>query len=99
MVETRSFFFFTGKDLQRRESDRKQWNLQRHGSDRQQMDLQWHRTDQQQFWIEEICDCAIENRYGPQVCAASYRFKGITQPPMLSDGLHIGAVPLTPRIR
>ena len=30
---------------------------------------------------------------------ASYRFKGITQPPMLSSGLRIGAVPLTPRLK
>ena len=41
----------------------------------------------------------LKNRYGPQVCAASYRFKGFTRPPMLSDGLHIGAVPLTPWLR
>ena len=34
-------------DLQRRESDRKQWNLQRSGSDRQQMDLQRRGTDPQ----------------------------------------------------
>ena len=93
------FFFFLGRDLQRRESDQKQWNLQRCGSNRQQMDLQWHGTDRQQFWTEEICDCATENRYGPQVCAASYRFKGITRPPMLSNGLRIGAVPLTPWLR
>ena len=38
-----------GRNLQRRESDRKQWNLQRCRSDRQQMDLQRCGTDRQQF--------------------------------------------------
>ena len=62
MAEKQNFilFFFLGRDLQWRESDRKQWNLQRRESDRQQMDLQ-----RQQFWTEEICNCATENRYGP----------------------------------
>ena len=93
------FYTLSGRDLQRRESDRKQWNLQRGGSDQQQMDMQRCRTDRQQFWTEEICDCATENRYGPKVCAASYRFKGFTWAPMLSNGLHIGVVPLTPQLR
>ena len=93
------FYFFSGRDLQRRESDRKQWNLQWRGSDQQQMDLQRRGTDRQQFWTEEIYDCATENRYGPQVCEASYRFKGFTRPLMLSDGLRIGAVPLTPQLK
>ena len=44
------------RDLQRHESDRKQWNLLRRISDRQQMDLQRCGIDRQQFWIEEICD-------------------------------------------